>query len=138
MPTTLFCPKCDFLIQPIDGGRFPPWCPHCGEDLKRGAKQGASAIASALPTTRAQTASEIAAAFLRRRPAAAPAPQPCEAIKPAAPVPQLPPQEEPAEPPRPPRPLEPPPPRGQTFADEEHRLDAALPLWCRLLRILFG
>ena len=132
MLMTIFCPKCDFLIQPMDGGRFPPWCPHCGEELKRGERQRAAATAPAMPATQTRTASEIAAAFHRRRPA--PAPQLCAAIKTAA---RLPEPSPPAEPQPQPRPAEP-PARGETLADEQRRLDADLPLWCRLLRILFG
>jgi len=31
------CPKCSHLFMAADG-RIPPWCPHCGADVKRAAE----------------------------------------------------------------------------------------------------
>jgi hypothetical protein len=30
----LSCGRCSFMIS-TEGGRIPPWCPHCGADIKR-------------------------------------------------------------------------------------------------------
>ena len=32
----LGCPSCDRLISVPPEGRIPPWCPHCGQNLKAG------------------------------------------------------------------------------------------------------
>jgi hypothetical protein len=80
----IFCANCEFLIQPTDGGRFPPWCPQCGGDLKSAAERRAAASKLAVVATETKSAAEIAAGFHRRGPA--PAPERSEAIATAEPV----------------------------------------------------
>jgi hypothetical protein len=51
MNATIFCPSCSQIIHTDAEGRMPPWCRHCGSDLKGGPKNSSPAPSAEAPAS---------------------------------------------------------------------------------------
>src|SRR5690349_10812311 len=49
MNASTLCPSCSQIILPDAEGRMPPWCRHCGSDLKSSSKDPSPAATADTP-----------------------------------------------------------------------------------------